>query len=343
MESWLNGAGVPDWHHTLDDFRSDDEAMATCLNLARTAARTELPILILGETGTGKTLLARAIHNSSPRAAAAFVAFNSAALSDTLLDSQLFGHEKGAFTGAIKRVKGKFEQADRGTLFLDEIADMSAAAQAKILRAVEYGEFERLGGEELLHADVRLVSATHLPLATYLALDHFRKDLFYRISGITLRLPPLRERPHDLRSILASAIQAASLRQKKAIVGLSRAAADRLFEYHWPGNLRQLQRVLHTAVALASSEVIAPEDLLIETSTEELHVAEVASPPGTATSGNGASSLDGDLSLASAEYHHIHLVLDRFHGNKRRTARALGVSRSTLDRKLREHQSPHAE
>ncbi|MFL5522351.1 MAG: sigma-54 factor interaction domain-containing protein, partial [Gemmatimonadales bacterium] len=170
MESWLNGAGVPDWHHTLGDFRSDDEAMATCLNLARTAARTELPILILGETGTGKTLLARAIHNSSPRASASFVAFNSAALSDTLLDSQLFGHEKGAFTGAIKRVKGKFEQAHQGTLFLDEIADMSAAAQAKILRAVEYGEFERLGGEELLHADVRLVSATHLPLATYLQL-----------------------------------------------------------------------------------------------------------------------------------------------------------------------------
>ena len=342
-ESWLNGSAVPEWHHTLDDFRSDDEAMATCLTLARTAARTELPILILGETGTGKTLLARAIHNSSPRATAGFVAFNSAALSDTLLDSQLFGHEKGAFTGAIKRVKGKFEQADRGTLFLDEIADMSAAAQAKILRAVEYGEFERLGGEELLHADVRLVSATHLPLATYLALDHFRKDLFYRISGITLRLPPLRERPKDLRSIVAAAIQAASLRQKKEIVGLSRAAADRLFTYHWPGNLRQLQRVLHTAVALAASEVIGPDDLLIETSTEEVHGADAVAPPASPVHGNGTAPSDGDLSLAAAEYRHIHDVLDHFRGNKRRTARALGVSRSTLDRKLREHQSPHAE
>jgi len=317
--------------------------MATCLNLARTAARTELPILILGETGTGKTLLARAIHNSSPRASASFVAFNSAALSDTLLDSQLFGHEKGAFTGAIKRVKGKFEQAHHGTLFLDEIADMSAAAQAKILRAVEYGEFERLGGEELLHADVRLVSATHLPLATYLQLDHFRKDLFYRISGITLRLPPLRERPNDLRSIVASAIQSASAQQKKEIVGLSRAAADQLFEYHWPGNLRQLQRVLHTAVALAQSEVIGPEDLLIETSTDQVHVVEVVLPPPASNGSNGTAETSGDLTLAAAEYHHIHIVLDRFRGNKRRTARALGVSRSTLDRKLREHQSPHAE
>ena len=140
--------GHPDWRYTLDDFKSDDESMATCLGLARIAARTDLPILILGETGTGKTMLARAIHNSSRRAPAPFVAFNSSALSDTLLDSQLFGHEKGAFTGAIKRVKGKFEQADRGTLFLDEIADMSSAGQAKILRAVEYGEFERLGGRD---------------------------------------------------------------------------------------------------------------------------------------------------------------------------------------------------
>jgi psp operon transcriptional activator len=143
------------------------------------------------------------------------VAFNSAALSDTLLDSQLFGHEKGAFTGAIKRVKGKFEQADRGTLFLDEIADMSAAAQAKILRAVEYGEFERLGGEELLHADVRLVSATHLPLATYLALDHSGRPL---PSAASRSASPAQGAPPRPAPIVASAIQTASARQKKAIV-----------------------------------------------------------------------------------------------------------------------------
>jgi two-component system response regulator HydG len=330
-EQARNGAH-PEWEHTLDDFRSEDEAMAACLHLARLAARTDLPILILGETGTGKTMLARAIHNSSPRRHAGFVAFNSAALSDTLLDSQLFGHERGAFTGAVRRVKGKFEQADRGTLFLDEIADMSAAAQAKILRAVEYGEYERLGGEELLHADVRLVSATHLPLASYLARDHFRKDLFYRISGITLRLPPLRERPRDLRTIVGTAIAAASERQGKRIVGLSRDAADRLFDYRWPGNLRQLQRVLSTAVALADDEVIVPEHLLIEASPEELDdastpVRPAAQPPDRPTD---------DLSLRAAEAHHIRGVLARCDGNKRRTARVLGVSRSTLDRKLAE-------
>jgi len=336
MSHFFNGTGHPDWRYTLDDFNSDDESMATCLGLARIAARIDLPILILGETGTGKTMLARAIHNSSRRVASPFIAFNSSALSDTLLDSQLFGHEKGAFTGAIKRVKGKFEQADKGTLFLDEIADMSAAGQAKILRAVEYGEFERLGGESLQEADVRLISATHLPIARYLATDHFRKDLFYRISGITLRLPPLCERPKDLRTIMAAAIAAASRAQDKSIVGLSREAADQLLQYPWPGNLRQLQRVIHTAVAITEGDIIEPDAILLETSVEEVRADHATVP--AAAAGNGTlPTADDDLSLRAAEARHIHQVLDHFRGNKRRTARALGLSRSTLDRKLAEH------
>src|SRR5678815_3205602 len=240
---------------SLDDFYTSDAAMQACLDRARVAARTDLPILILGESGAGKTILARAIHNSSRRNKGPFVSFNAAALSDSLLDSQLFGHERGAFTGAHQRVKGKFELAHLGTLFLDEIADLSPSAQSKILRAVEYGEFERLGSDTLQHADVRVLSATHHHLNGE-ASGRFRQDLFFRISGFTLTVPPLRERPGDLPALLAAEIARASERQGKTIVGLDRPAADRLLAYAWPGNLRELATVVHAAVALTPADVI---------------------------------------------------------------------------------------
>src|SRR5258706_8116291 len=197
----------------VQDLFSRNKSMARCLQLAALAAESDVPVLILGETGTGKTLLAQAIHNSSARASGKFVSFNASAMSDTLLESQLFGHERGAFTGAQRTIKGKFELADSGTLFIDEIADMSPLAQAKILRAVEYGEFERLGSEKLQVADVRLISATHYSLRRFLDADQFRKDLFYRINGLTLTIPPLRERPNDLRSLVATQIARAPPRQ----------------------------------------------------------------------------------------------------------------------------------
>lgn len=327
--SALNGHGAdrhPEWRVTLDGFQTGDAAMQTCLDLARVAARTDLPILILGETGTGKSLLARAVHNSSARAKAPFIAFNSAALSDTLLDSQLFGHERGAFTGAERRVKGKFELADGGTLFLDEIADMSSTAQAKILRAVEYGEFERLGSEALLDADVRLISATHLPITRYKETDHFRKDLFYRISGITLRLPPLRERVNDLPQLMGAEIALASRAAGKEIVGLSRSAADRLLAYDWPGNLRELKRVIDTAVAITEGKVIDGSAVLLEPGEPTVEHPVPRPDPAAAT--------NGDLSLRTAERNHIQSVLSRCGGNKRQAARMLGLSRTTLDRKL---------
>jgi len=313
-------------HCSLEAFQTTDPAMCRCLSLARTAARTDLPVLILGESGTGKTLLARAIHNSSKRAGHPFVSFNAAALSDTLLDSQLFGHEKGAFTGADKRLKGKFELADGGTLFIDEIADLSQVAQAKILRAVEYGEFERLGGEKLQTADVRLISATHLPLGTFTRSERFRKDLFYRISGITLILPPLRERPADLRALVAAEITLASRQQGKEIVGLDKKAADALFAYDWPGNLRELKRIIHVAVAIAESDVIPVEAILfqpMEGTRPAPRMGEAKGPPP-----------DEDLQLRTVEQRHIRAVLARSGGNKRQAARTLGISRSTLDRKL---------
>ena len=305
------GVGPPP---RLDAFVASDPPMARCLDLARLAARTELPVLILGESGSGKTLLASAIHHSSRRAGAPFVSFNAAALSDTLLESQLFGHEKGAFTGADRRVKGKFELAHRGTLFLDEIADMSGAAQAKILRAVEYGEYERLGSESLEVADVRLISATHHPLDRFMEGDQFRRDLFYRISGITITVPPLRARPQDLRVLIAHEIEMAGREQGKSLRGLAQAALQRLLSYAWPGNLRELKRVIQVAVALSEGDLIGPEAVIIDP----------AAAPGD----------DGDPSLAAAERRHIERVLDGAGGNKRKAARLLKISRSTLDRKL---------
>ncbi len=317
---------------TLDSFQSADGAMLRCLELARLAAQTDLPVLILGESGTGKTLLARAIHNSSRRARGPFVSFNAAALSDTLVDSQLFGHEKGAFTGADRRVKGKFELAHGGTLFFDEIADMTPVAQAKILRAVEYGEFERLGSERIQVADVRLVSATYLPLRRFIESERFRKDLFYRMSGLTITIPPLRDRPNDLRALVASEIVLAGRKQGKTVTGLDKAAADRLLAYPWPGNLRELSRVVHSAVALTQGDVIPATAVEILLDSNE---SSAPALPGPAAAADGEPAApEDDLRLRTLERQHIRAVLERVSGNKRLAAKLLGVSRSTLDRKL---------
>lgn len=318
---------------SLDDYISADLPMQRCLHLARLAARTELPVLVLGESGTGKTVISQAIHRSSSRAKGPFVSFNAAALSDTLLDSQLFGHEKGAFTGADRQVKGKFELAHRGTLFLDEIADLSMVGQAKILRAVEDGEFERLGGEGLLRADVRLITATCHPIQAFVTSRKFRQDLFYRIKGITLFVPPLRERRRDLPRMIRREIVRAARGMDKTISGIEEDALKRLLAHPWPGNLRELIQVLHVAVALVENDVVSLDTIILD-EFEPTATQEASTSPDATPSVKSASLAEGDDSLESFERLHIGAVLIKHGGNKRQTAKALGVSRSTLDRKL---------
>src|SRR3954451_14466800 len=194
----------------LEDLTTTNEAMAHCLRLAALASKSDVPVVLLGETGTGKTLLARAIHNSSLRAGRPFISFNASAMSDTLLESQLFGHERGAFTGAQQTLKGKFELADGGTIFLDEISEMSPLAQVKILRVLEYGEFERLGSERMLTCHARIICASNCSLRERARQGKFREDLFHRLNGLTLLIPPLRERLEELQALIASELRSVS-------------------------------------------------------------------------------------------------------------------------------------
>src|SRR5712671_3155347 len=248
----------------IQDLFTQDKAMERCLRLAGLAAESDVPVLILGETGTGKTLLAQAIHNSSSRSKGPFVSFNASAMSDTLLESQLFGHERGAFTGAQKMIKGKFELANSGTLFLDEIADMSPLAQAKILRAVEYGEFERLGSERMLHANARIISATNVSLRERIRQGRFREDLYHRLAGLILLIPPLRERFEDLPGLIAAELDAQARAARKNLTAIHATAMERLLHYHWPGNLRELHHTIRTVVLFCQTEEVQPEHVVFQ-------------------------------------------------------------------------------
>jgi len=335
---------------TVGELGSRNPAMARCLKLAALAAKSAVPVLILGETGTGKTLLAQAIHNSSARAAGPFISFNASAMSDTLLESQLFGHERGAFTGAQKALRGKFELADAGTLFLDEIADMSPLAQAKILRAVECGEFERLGSERSLHSNARMVSATNRPLRGLISEGKFREDLYQRLNGLTLRIPPLRDRPEDLPAIIAGEIKLAADECRKAIVSIHPAAMEKLLAHPWPGNLRELHHTVRAMLLFADGASIAPEDVRFDEdamtpangaapdAAEEggMGVPPVAlqKPVKHPTNGARASALEDDHTLASTVDRHIRRVCAAVGGNQRQAASRLGISRATLSRHL---------
>ncbi len=254
--------GERDIIYRFENFIGESPAIKEVFALLNKVSNSNASILISGETGTGKELVAGAIHYSSPRAAKGFIKVNCAALHDNLLESELFGHEKGAYTGASRQRIGRFEQADRGTLFLDEIGDMSLGTQAKLLRVLQEKEFERLGGDKTIKVDARIISASNKDLAKIIREGNFREDLFYRINVINVHLPPLRERREDIPLLAVSFIRKFAADLKKNTATLHPDAARFLKQHHWPGNVRELQNCIERAVLMNEGSEIVTEDLL---------------------------------------------------------------------------------
>jgi len=290
---------------------------------ARRVARTNATVLITGESGTGKELVARLVHTESPRVRGPFVAVNCAGLTESIIESELFGHVKGAFTGAVRAKKGKFELADNGTLFLDEIGEIPLNVQVKLLRVLQEREVERVGGEEPVRIDVRLVCATHRDLDRMVKEGTFREDLYYRIKVIVLRLPPLRERPGDIPELAEHFRDLANVRNHRAVAGFTPEALARLQAYTWPGNVRELENVVEQAVVLARGDLVEAADLPEEVGGEEGPKDVLNIPVGH--------------TLAETEKQLILETLRRAGGNKTQAAKMLGIGVRTLYRKLEEY------
>jgi len=287
-------------------------------------APSDATVLITGESGTGKELVANAVHQNSPRSNGPFVKVNCAALHENLLESELFGHEKGAFTGAAEQRKGRFELAHKGTLFLDEIGDMSLTTQAKILRVLQEGEFERLGGAKTIKVDVRLLAATHKDLQQMVAAGSFRQDLFFRLSVVPLELPPLRERPEDIPKLAGHFLEKYSAKNRKDIRGLHPEALDALLACAWPGNIRELENTLERAVILCLGEQIGLRELPVAVRA----ATENKERPFALRSGHTLKEMEKDL---------IRATLAQTDGNRTRAAEILGITRQTLQNKLKEY------
>jgi two-component system, NtrC family, response regulator AtoC len=302
-------------------------AMLEVFQTVGRVARSTATVLILGESGTGKELVARAIHRNSDRAAGPFIAINCAAVPENLLESELFGHEKGAFTGAIARKIGRFQRADGGTLLLDEIGDMSLTLQSKILRALQEREIERVGGEERIPIDVRVVAATNKDLRGAISAGSFREDLYFRLAVVTIPLPRLAARGNDLELLARYWVARLADAYGRHIEGISRSVLEILRAHSWPGNVRELRNVLERAVLLSSGPVLLPAHLPpLDADTPE--EARPVRPP--------LIGYSTDLTLAEVERLHIEAVLERVGGHMGRAAEILGLHRNTLTRKVQE-------
>jgi two-component system response regulator AtoC len=314
-------------------------AMAEALELVDRVATSAATVLILGETGTGKELVARAVHDRSPRRSEPFIKLHCAALPETLLESELFGYEKGAFTGAVTRKPGRVELAHGGTLFLDEIGDISAATQVKLLRLLQAREFERLGGTQTVTADVRFVAATHRDLAAMVGKGEFREDLYYRLNVVPIWLPPLRERSEDVavlaRHFCASYAKAAG----RGNATFADDALALLGAQPWPGNVRQLGNFVERLVLLSDATAIGASDVRRELARGPRGVATAPDAPGSNASGPAETQDAGELAVRtrSAERDAIVSALTRTGGSRTQAARLLGISRRALYYKLEEH------
>jgi two-component system response regulator AtoC len=309
-----------------DELVGRSPAMVAVFKAVGLVAPADEPVLVLGESGTGKELVANAIHRNSPRAAGPFVKVNCAALSPTLLESELFGHEKGAFTGAVARRCGRFEQAHGGTLFLDEVGELGINLQAKLLRVLQSGTFERVGGEETLTVDVRVVAATNRDLKARVAAGEFREDLYYRLDVVAVTLPPLRERRDDIPLLADYIVKQLARKHGWPALALSPEAVAVLTRRDWPGNVRELRNALARAAILARGRVVRAEHLIADD-----HAA-VPTHPAHAPSGN---PLDLRAAVAETERRVIRQALDQAGGNRTRAAALLGISRRQLFDKIR--------
>jgi DNA-binding NtrC family response regulator len=300
-----------------------DEKMVIVFEWIRTAAKSDIAVLILGPTGSGKEVVARMIHELSRRGTNKFQAVNTAALPDTLFESEIFGYEKGAFTGAYDRKPGRLELANNGTLFLDEIGDMSLVAQAKLLRVLEEHRFERLGGNTAIDVNFRLISATNRPLDQFVRDSRFREDLYYRVNAFSIRLPSLRERASDIPVLAQRFLARYCAANDLPADGKSFAkeSVDLLMRYHWPGNIRELESTVARAALTSPGRLIRPVDI------ELLHATQSPAP----------ALVDRLSTLAEAERAHIARVLESVHWNKRQAAAVLEISRGTLYRKILEY------
>jgi DNA-binding NtrC family response regulator len=311
--------------HTARAMVAQSSAMAAVIAQIEALADTLATVMIQGESGTGKELVARALHADSRRAAGPFVAVNCGAFAESLLESELFGHEKGSFTGASSQSKGAFERADGGTLFLDEIGDAPQSVQVKLLRALEEREIRRVGGQQSFKVDVRVISATHRDLQEWVAAGKFREDLLYRVNVVNITVPPLRRRVEDIRPLADRFIAQACATHQRAVGSVEASFYEALERYDWPGNVRQLRNVIESAVLLCSGPVLS---------------AKAVSLPGGGGRQADAFEVPEGRTLEDLEREILLQTLRRHQGNRTLTAEKLGLSRRTIQRKIKEHRLP---